>query len=115
LVNPWGIAFSASSPFWVSDNHAGVSTLYNSTGAVQALVVTIPPPAGSTSPASPTGIIFNGNTNSFVLTNGPARFIFATEDGTIAAWNNSNGPNAVLVADNSAAGAIYKGLAIGSA
>ncbi len=26
LVNPWGIATSASSPFWVADNHKGAST-----------------------------------------------------------------------------------------
>src|SRR5215831_14474522 len=42
LVNPWGIAFSGNSPFWISDNHAGVSTLYNSSGTPQSLVVTIP-------------------------------------------------------------------------
>ena len=28
LVNPWGISESAGSPFWISDNNAGVSTLY---------------------------------------------------------------------------------------
>src|ERR1700694_1961716 len=48
LVNPWGISESASSPFWVADNNAGVSTLYNSTGTPQPqpqpLVVTIPAP-----------------------------------------------------------------------
>ena len=46
LVNPWGIAASGSSPFWISDNHAGVSTLYNGSGVPQTLIVTIPPPAG---------------------------------------------------------------------
>ena len=33
LVNPWGISESSSSPFWISDNNAGVSTLYNVPGA----------------------------------------------------------------------------------
>ena len=33
LVNPWGIAFSATSPFWISDNHSGLSTLYAGSGA----------------------------------------------------------------------------------
>src|SRR6187551_3763651 len=28
LVNAWGLAFSASSPFWVSDNGTGKATLY---------------------------------------------------------------------------------------
>src|SRR6266576_575390 len=32
LLNPWGIAFSATSPFWISDNHSGLSTLYNGSG-----------------------------------------------------------------------------------
>ena len=45
LVNPWGISFSATSPFWVSDNGTGVSTLYNGAGRDAGLVVTIPPPA----------------------------------------------------------------------
>ena len=108
LVNAWGLAFSSSSPFWVSGNHSGVSTLYNTTGGVQKLVVTIPPPPGGTGPSAPTGVVFNGTTN-FVVGGQPARFIFATEDGTIAGWNT--GTNAVLVVDNSTNGAIYKGLA----
>src|SRR5215475_416981 len=45
LQNPWGLAASSMGPWWVSDNGTGVSTLYDSAGAVQSLVVTIPPPA----------------------------------------------------------------------
>src|SRR6059058_6433574 len=52
LLNPWGIAFSATSPFWISDNHSGLSTLYNSSGTPQTLVVNIPPPAGGTTPGA---------------------------------------------------------------
>ena len=33
LVNPWGISESATSPFWVSDNGKGVTTLYTGSGA----------------------------------------------------------------------------------
>src|SRR6476469_1514539 len=44
LVNPWGISESGGSPFWVSDNGAGLSTLYNTAGTPQALVVKIPGP-----------------------------------------------------------------------
>src|SRR2546426_4821555 len=29
LINPWGIAFPPTGPFWISDNNAGVSTLYD--------------------------------------------------------------------------------------
>jgi uncharacterized protein (TIGR03118 family) len=113
LLNPWGIAFSATGPFWFSDNHSGLSTVYNSAGVPQALIVTIPPPAGGTPPAAPTGIVFNNTTNFIVSANVAAKFIFATEDGTIAAW--ASGTSAVLKADNSASSAIYKGLALGSA
>src|SRR5207249_6716008 len=59
----------------------------------QSLVVTIPPPTGAAPPAAPTGIVFNNTTNFIVASNAPARFIFATEDGTIAAW--ASGANAV--------------------
>jgi uncharacterized protein (TIGR03118 family) len=112
LLNPWGIAFSATSPFWISDNHGGVSTLYNSAGTPQTLVVPIPSPAGLNPLGAPTGIIFNGTTNFVVASNAVARFIFSTEDGTIVGWSAASG--ALVKADRSAAGAIYKGLAIGS-
>src|ERR1043166_8320187 len=56
LVNPWGIATSATSPFWVADNHAGLSTLYDGNGVASSLIVTIPPPSGGTPPAAPTGV-----------------------------------------------------------
>lgn len=106
LVNPWGISMSASSPFWISDNHTGLSTLYNSAGTPQSLVVTIPPAGGGTPPGAPTGTIFNGNAGSF----SGDKFIFSSEDGTITGWQG--GPAATLRADNSTADAIYKGLAV---
>lgn len=112
LVNPWGISFSATSPFWISDNGTGLSTLYNSTGAVQSLVVTIPPPAGGTNPATPTGTIAN-SVAGFTSTNGAtAHFLFSTEDGTISAW--SSGANAILRVDFSSSNAVFKGLAAGN-
>src|SRR6266849_304980 len=109
LLNPWGIAFSGNSPFWISDNHSGLSTLYNGSGTPQTLVVTVPPPTGGTPPGAPTGIIFNNTTNFIVVSNTVARFIFATEDGTISAWASGANANAVLKLDNSASSAIYKG------
>jgi hypothetical protein len=42
LVNPWGLSRSSSSPWWVSDNGTGLSTLYNGAGTKQGLIVTIP-------------------------------------------------------------------------
>jgi uncharacterized protein (TIGR03118 family) len=110
LRNPWGIAESGSSPFWISDNHTGLSTLYNTTGVPLPRVVTIPPapgaPAGTL--GSPTGIIRNDNAGAF----GGASFVFATEDGVIAAW--SGGTTATVAADLSPSGAVYKGLAGGT-
>ena len=126
LVNPWGIAFSSTSPVWIADNGTGVSTLYNGQGRKfpigSPLVVAVPPPAGGTS-AAPTGIVFNPNistdTDGFVVsangTSGPGVFLFDTEDGTISGWNpNVDFTHAVIAVDNSASGAVYKGLAIGS-
>jgi uncharacterized protein (TIGR03118 family) len=137
LVNPWGIAESSGSPFWISDNNAGVSTLYNTAGTKQGLVVNIPgpPPADPLgTDGTPTGTVFNidGGTNGGfkVSANGkgpssPA-FIFATEDGTIAAWApavdgthavialNNAGNNSTEPDPNKQTGAVYKGLAIAS-
>jgi uncharacterized protein (TIGR03118 family) len=116
LVNPWGISETATSPFWVSDHDTGLSTLYNGSGAITAVVVKIPPGAASTSTTgTPTGQVA-GNGASWVLPapNGKvASFIFATEDGTISAWNGSIAApaTAIKMVDNSAAGAVYKGLA----
>lgn len=127
LVNAWGLTRSDSgSPFWVSDNGTGKSTLYNGLGQKQGLVVTIPPAPSTPPPApgtpalgTPTGTVFNITLSnpvpSFVLPNGrPAIFLFATLDGTISGWNG--GSTAVIPppADRSAFGAVYTGLAITS-
>ena len=126
LVNPWGLSHSPTSPWWISDNGAGVSTLYKGDGTAVPLVVTIPPPAGSPAgtTAAPTGNIFNAvnssNPDDFVVSkggkSGPSLFIFATEDGTISGWNPNVKPtNAILAVDRSTvgAGAVYKGLTFG--
>jgi uncharacterized protein (TIGR03118 family) len=128
LLNPWGLSHGPTTPWWVSDNGAGVSTLYNGGGQAfplppsSPLVVTIPPPAGSPAgtTATPTGNVFNG-TSGFVVSengiSGPSLFIFATEDGTISGWNrNVDATHAIREVDRSTvgAGAVYKGLAIAS-
>ncbi len=116
LVNPWGIAYPPEGPFWISDNHSGVSTLYDAQGNSfplgNPLIVTIPPPPGGTGPSAPTGVVFN-NSGMFGLPDGtPARFLFATEDGTVAGWNAGLGTSAALLIDNSSADAIYKSIAL---
>src|SRR5437867_5166931 len=111
LVNAWGLVASGTSPWWVADNGADLSTLYNgNTGAKQALTVSVP--------GAPTGVVFNGGTG-FAVSNGtataPARFIFATEEGTILGWSPAVAlTQAVVAVDKSAGGAVYKGLAIAS-
>src|SRR5881396_2903369 len=48
LVNPWGIAFSPTGPFWFADNGRGVSDLLDGRGDPFSLIVTIPGATGPT-------------------------------------------------------------------
>jgi uncharacterized protein (TIGR03118 family) len=137
LQNAWGLVASpGGSPWWVSNNAGGTSTLYTitaiSTGGFTATldavnpapnefviipnapVQTTPPPAGS-----PTGVMFNGSTTDFLLAPGKqAIFLFVTEDGTVQGWNPKvNSASAVIKVDNSQVpnakdGAVYKGSTI---
>lgn len=120
LLNPWGIATPPGGPLWVSDNNAGVSTLYNGAGDLQKLVVNIPSPVSGV-PGTPTGVVFTGSSGFQFTEKGVktgASFTFVTEDGTIVAWLpgvSKDLPNdAFVVVDNSlnptaANGAVYKG------
>ncbi len=114
LVNPWGNAFSATSPFWIANNGTGTSTLYNDTGTAIPLVVKIPAGAGATTPGKVTGVIFNGNANSFLISGQTPLFIFCTVDGTISGWSPKvDMTNAKIMIDNSSTGAHYTGCAVG--
>lgn len=127
LINPWGVAFSQTSPTWVSDNGAGVTTIFDGAGNPTPVgpppgtpVVTIATPPGQETPASPTGQVFNIAGSGFNISSGghtaSSIFIFATEDGTISGWNPAVNPgSSVLAVDNSegGTGAVYKGLTIG--
>src|SRR6266436_1760277 len=107
LVNAWGISFSAASPFWISDNGTGKSTLYSVTNdslgtphvSKLGLVVTIP------GEGNPTGQVFN-NLGGF---NGDI-FLFVSEDGTISGWRNALGTAAEVLTNRT--GAVYKGVAL---
>ena len=113
LVNAWGMSRSSGSPWWISDNGTGLSTLYDLNGVPQSLVVTIPPPKGQNGTAAPTGTVFNYTGEFNVAPGASAFFIFVTEDGTISGWNpNVNLTSAELVVDHSQQGAIYKGCAL---
>jgi len=140
LQNAWGVAFTpGASPFWISDNATGCSTLYDGQGAPQTpptpLLVKIPLPGGSVpatackhadpknppnpTPAAPTGLVWNPTSTFLVPNQNPSKtatFIFDTEDGTISAWTGGLMPpdQAVLAVDNSKSGAVYKGLVFGT-
>ena len=112
LLNPWGISFMPGSDFWIANNNSGTSTLYDNQGNKDTgLVVTIPVaaknPNGNCSPGCPTGTVANGNGIYF----GGGQFIFDTEDGLIVNWTGASNIASVAF-DNSASGAVYKGLAL---
>jgi len=118
LVNGWGVAFNPNGPVWVSANHTGKSTLYDGTGKPQALVVTIPGVGGEA--GAPTGVVFAGGADFVVsqtsatgtVVSGPARFLFATEGGTIAGWAPNVNPTVAITVPLSPTNALYKGLAL---
>ena len=109
LKNAWGLAYSATSPFWVSSNGTGTSTLYSVNPLTQAtakvaLTVSIP------GDGSVTGQVFNGNAAAF----NADRFLFVSEDGTVSGWRNPPlGTHAETLALASSAN-VYKGAAIGT-
>jgi uncharacterized protein (TIGR03118 family) len=120
LINPWGVSYGPTGPFWVSDNGAGVATVYDGNGASVTIAghssFTIAAPPDQTTPSAPTGQVFNSTSGFQISQNGvtaPAVFLFATEDGTISGWNPMvNSGSSVLAVDNSGGGdpAVYKGL-----
>ena len=107
LINPWGIAESGSSPFWVGDNHTGVSTLYNTAGVKQGLTVTIPPGGGK---GAPSGLAFNASSGTGAFNSD--LFLFATENGTLAGWRGALGAAAETLFTSSTPNADYTGLAL---
>jgi uncharacterized protein (TIGR03118 family) len=121
LVNPWGMSRSSGSPWWISDNGAGLTTLYSGTGAATPLgqpcpagtntnCVVVPSGDPNSSPTgTPTGQVFNGTTDFQLTPGNPAHFIFATEDGTISGWNG--GPTAVIKVNTKSA-SVFKGITV---
>ncbi len=110
LVDAWGIAASPTGPLWVGDRGTGLATVYNGSGTPGSPVVTIPG-------GSPTGVAFNPASGAFDLSPGnpstSAVFLFVTEAGIISGWNPSVSPTtAITTVDNSAAGAVYTGVAV---
>jgi uncharacterized protein (TIGR03118 family) len=115
LKNPWGMSRSSGSPWWISDNGTGKSTLYDGTGAVQSLVVTIPPADAANGTGTPTGTIFNGTTDFTLATSKPAAFLFATEDGTVSGWNPGVQPTTAVIKVNTHSKSVFKGMTMATA
>ena len=106
VVNAWGLDANATSPWWISDNGTDLATVHTTTGAALGIRPTV---AGG-----PTGLVATTlatATSSFHVNGSRASFLFSTEEGVIRAWRGGM-TEAAVVADRSAAGAIYKGLAI---
>jgi uncharacterized protein (TIGR03118 family) len=107
LVNPWGVAYSPTSPFWVANNGTGTSTLYSVNPATDVvtivpLVVTIP------GAGNPTGMAFNAGSNF-----GGDRFLFVSEDGTVSGWRPPLGTTAETL-ETPNPDDLYKGAATGA-
>jgi uncharacterized protein (TIGR03118 family) len=121
LANAWGLARGAKTPWWISDNDTGWSTLYTADGTQEALKVLIPTqgngpssPTGLNGPGTPTGVVYNGSSD-FQVQGMPTVFLFAALDGTISAWAPAvNANQSQIVIDRSAGKAMYTGLAITS-
>jgi uncharacterized protein (TIGR03118 family) len=124
LVNPWGMSRSSGSPWWISDNGPGLTTLYTGAGAAIPLGETCPAgtftncvvvPTGdkNLSPTgTPTGQVFNGTTDFQLTTGNPARFIFVTEDGTISGWNPAVSFPSAVIKVNTHSASVFKGVAL---
>src|SRR5580692_4785046 len=74
LANAWGLARSATSPWWITDNDTGWSTIYEASGTIEQLRVLIPTagngpisPTGLNGPGTPTGIVYNGSSTDFQI------------------------------------------------
>ena len=113
LKNAWGLAAGPATFWWVANNGTDTSTLYDGEGEKQPLEVSVA--------AAPTGLVFNGSTEGFVVTggdaSGTARFIFAGEEGTLTGWSPAVPPPAPSrrgFVTFTKPGAIYKGIAIAS-
>jgi uncharacterized protein (TIGR03118 family) len=128
LVNAWGLAASATSPFWTCDAGTGLSTIYtvnatNATPLGTPNLTTQPtvPGAGGTPKGPCTGIVSNtapATTPPTFPVTAPGKnpvaagFIFVTEDGVLSAWaGGADATQAFVQMDNSST-AVYKGLAI---
>ena len=111
LVNGWGLAATATGPWWTTNEASDTSTLYSGSGRKQLLTVSVP--------GGPTGIVAYTGRGFRVSAGGvsdPARFIYACEDGRIRAWTPTVpqgwSTQSEVVVDAAGDAAIFRGVAI---
>ncbi|HEX6025911.1 MAG TPA: TIGR03118 family protein [Solirubrobacter sp.] len=108
LVNPWGLAASATSPWWPANEGSNTSTITPATN--------VPNPTRANVPGGPTGIVAGAGGTNFAIPGPPAgssNFIFATLAGEIRGWRGGIPNNdSQLGISRANAGAVYTGLAI---
>ena len=99
LIGSVGLSRGITGKWWVPNSGSAKATLYDGNGIESALIVSLPPVPGSSTPARATGTVFTGAISGFNVSPGnPALFMFVTLDGTILGWNpNVNLFNAIVV------------------
>lgn len=111
LVNGWGLAATATGPWWTTNEASGKSTLYSGSGRKQVLTVSVP--------GGPTGIAVYEGSGFRVSAGGvsdPARFIYACEDGRIRVWTptvpHKWSAQTEIAVDDAGEAAIFRGVAV---
>lgn len=121
LVNPIALQVSPNGSTWTANNATGTLTAFAADGSAlpegAPLAIALPVPAAlGAAPSRPTGLVYYGGRGLLIESAGrrdSARYLVATEEGTILGYNNGVDPTSAIIAvDNSAAGAVYRGLAI---
>lgn len=123
LVEPRGMQVGPTANVWVANAGTGTLTTYTMDGvplpeaAPRAVTLPVPAtlPAGTLS--RPSGIVYYGGSELLIQNDerrDSARYLVATEEGTILGYNSTvDEDSALIVVDNSAAGAVYRGITIG--
>jgi uncharacterized protein (TIGR03118 family) len=120
LIDPWGFAFSATGPLWVSNQGSSTATVYKITGTSSSstqLTVGVAnigsaPPSNSNGPTGQVSTTAPGVTTlstDFQVSGGKSSFIFDNLDGSISAWRGGLTTSPITA---TVAGASFTGLAI---
>jgi uncharacterized protein (TIGR03118 family) len=120
LIDPWGFAFSATGPLWVSNQGSSTATVYKLTGTSSSATQLTVGVAniGNALPSNsngPTGQVSTGAagvttlSTDFQVSGGKSAFIFDNLDGSISAWRGGLTTSPITA---TVAGASFTGLAI---